>query len=56
MKKTIMSVTAAIMLAGASVYATNSITKKTDNTNAKTNCCCPACSGCDDCTCSCCKK
>lgn len=56
MKKVIMSVAAALILAGASVYATNSINHKTDNTNAKTNCCCPACPGCDDCACCCCKK
>lgn len=56
MKKLIIGVTAAIMLAGASVYAANSTSKKSDNTTCEKNCC-PACPGCDDCTCcDCCSK
>jgi hypothetical protein len=48
MKKLIIGVTAAIMLAGASVYAANKIT---GNENKTTSCCCKDC-GCSDCSCS----
>ena len=50
MKKLIIGVTAAIMLAGASVYATNSISNKSEAKECKKeSCSCPVCN--DNCCC-----
>ncbi len=54
MKKMIIGVTAAIMLASASVYAANTINKTSENTECKSECCCPLCEDC--CGSSCCSK
>ncbi|HXB42005.1 MAG TPA: hypothetical protein VNZ49_15795 [Bacteroidia bacterium] len=48
MKKIIIGVTAAIMLAGTSVYAANTIGKTNDKKSE--SCCCKYC-GCPDCVC-----
>ena len=55
MKKIIIGVTAAIMLAGASVYAANTITTKSEKQECtKDSCCCPLCDDC--CGSTCCSK
>jgi len=55
MKKMIIGVTAAIMLAGASVYAANINSHKNETkTECKDKCCCPVCEDC--CGSTCCSK
>ncbi len=54
MKKVIFGITAAIMLAGASVYAANKINNNKENAECKSECCCPLCDDC--CGSSCCSK
>ena len=53
MKKIIFGVTAAIMLAGASVYAANSLSNKSEKEKCTQGTCCPVC---DDCCCGSCSK
>ncbi len=57
MKKTILGIAASLMLAGATVYAGNSITNKNNApTEQCTSCCCDD-EGCTICNCcGCCEK